>query len=298
MLVILNPYAARGVSGKLWPRYEAELSRQGVAFELAVSKYPGHARLLAAEAAREGKGPIIAAGGDGTISEVINGIASYRDPEQGPMGLVGIIPLGSSNDLAKSLGIPLDPMGAAGTIARGRSTLIDLGKVNNQYFILNAAAGIEAEISLIQTGMQWISGPLRYQVAALRGLLRARQWEAHITWDKGSYQGPVVLVTVGNAPRTGGFYMTPHADLKDGLLTFVYALPKNRLELLATMRRALKRPGEGNYVELPGIFEVHSRWLELEIFPATPAHADGEIFSNALNRLHYSILPDRVEILV
>lgn len=295
--MILNPYAARGGAGKFWPRYEAELSRQGVAFELAVSEYPGHARQLAAEAARQGK-TVIAGGGDGTISEVINGIASYRDPEQGPMGPVGVIPLGSSNDLAKSLGIPLDPVGAIGTIARGRSTLIDMGKVNDQYFVLNAAAGIEAEISLIQTGMRWIAGPLRYQVAALRGILSARQWEGNLTWDSGSYRGPLVLVTVGNAPRTGGFYMTPHADLKDGLLTFVYALPKNRLSLLTTMRRALKRPGEGNYVELPGIFEVHSRWLEVEMSPSTPAHADGEIFSTAIHRLHYSILPGRVEMLV
>ncbi|HEX3001884.1 MAG TPA: acylglycerol kinase family protein [Methanoregula sp.] len=79
-MVIPNPCAARGAAQRLWPKYRAELMRQGIAFELAVSERPGHAIRLAADAAHRGQSPIIAAGGDGTISEVINGLASSEPP--------------------------------------------------------------------------------------------------------------------------------------------------------------------------------------------------------------------------
>jgi diacylglycerol kinase (ATP) len=296
--VIVNPYAARGAARKKWATYQEALLLKGIRFECLMTEYAGHATVLAREAARQKKSPIIAAGGDGTISEVINGIVSGHDPGCSSYGPLGILPLGSSNDLARTLGIPIDPAGAAETIARGKSTFIDLAKVNDRFFILNAAVGLEARISTIQTRIPWISGPVRYKLASLLGLVFVQEWEAHLTWDSGTYSGPLMLLSVGNAPSTGGFYIAPHADIRDGLLTFVYAPPKTRRELLRILPKALNKPGEGNYVEEPGIFEVNTPWLDVEITPSSPAHADGEIISTGISHLSYSLQRQCVEILV
>jgi diacylglycerol kinase (ATP) len=296
--VILNPCAARGGAKRLWPKYREELIRQGVVFELVVSERRGHAILLAAEAARRGQSPIIAAGGDGTISEVINGLVSFQLPGNDHFGPVGIIPLGSSNDLAKTLHIPLDPAGSAAVIARGRGTLIDLGRVNDRFFVLNAAIALEAQAGRIQSGISWIAGPVRYKLASLLCILGARHWSARLTWDAGEYTGPLMLLTVGNAPRTGGFYVAPHADLRDGLLTCVYMPEKSRTDLLRILPKMLNGPGNGDYTEEPGVVEIHTPWLEVELEPASPAHADGEILPHVLTRLSFSVRKRCVEILV
>lgn len=269
---------------------------QGLVFDLAITKGPGQATRFAAEVVRQGRSPVIAAGGDGTISEIVNGMVSHRESGVRP-GPIGIVPLGSSNDLCKTLGIPLDPEGCARAIVQSRSASIDLCRINNRYFVLNGAVGIEAEISLIQSGIRWISGPVWYQLAALKGLLSAQQWNVRIRWESESYCGPLILVTVGNAPRTGGFYLSPHADIRDGLPTCVYVLSRNRVDFIRTMRRALRKPGERNYVELPGVFEIHAPWLHVEMTPATSSHADGEIMTEAGHRFHYTIVPGGIDIL-
>ncbi len=90
---------------------------------------------------------------------------------------------------------------------------------------------------------------MRYLVATLRGVSQNPQWSMQLEWEGGSYAGPVTLVTVGNHVRTGGlFYMTPHADAFDGLLTFVYGFMPTRWQILSLLPRTMK-PGAGSYVE-------------------------------------------------
>ncbi|HEX3001883.1 MAG TPA: diacylglycerol kinase family protein [Methanoregula sp.] len=219
-------------------------------------------------------------------------------PVSGSFGPVGIIPLGSSNDLAKTLGIPLDPAGSVAAIARGKGTLIDLARVNDRFFVLNAAIALEAQAGRIQSGISWISGPVRYKLASLLCILDARHWSARLTWDAGTYTGPLMHLTVGNAPRTGGFYVAPHADVRDGLLTCVYMPEKSRADLLRILPKMLNGPGDGDYTEEPGVFEIHTPWLEVELETASPAHADGEILPHELTRLSFSLRKQCLEILV
>ena len=111
--IILNPYSNRWNAQKRWPEAEAALNSAGVEFELAVSEYPHHTIELAEQAARQGFSPIIAAGGDGTIGEVVNGLAKAAKDDQALLGPFGILPLGSANDLVDNLGLPKDLFGAA-----------------------------------------------------------------------------------------------------------------------------------------------------------------------------------------
>lgn len=294
--VILNPYSNRWKAKQLWPQVEALLSQNGLECEVAISEQRGQITELTTQAARQGFSPILIAGGDGTIGEAVNGLAQAAGKSSGPWGPIGILPLGTANDLAHNLRLPLDLAEAVKVIAAGRTRLMDVCRVNERYFVNNAAIGLEPSITVIQQEMVWAKGTLRYLLAALRGIMRNPQWQAELEWDGGSYKGPISLVTVGNGAVTGGmFFMTPHADLLDGKLTFVHAFRRTRLAMLMTLPRTMK-PGDGSYVELEGVHEIHTAWLKVHLDKPSPAHADGEIFSTAIQDLEYSVLPAHLQV--
>ena len=140
--VILNPYSNRWNAKARWPEAEAALKTAGVDFEMVISEGPGGIAELAEQAARQGFSPIIAAGGDGTIGEAVNGLAHAAQSEKDLLGPLGILPLGSANDLVDNLGLPTDLTEAARVIAAGKTRLMDLGYVNGFYFANNSAIGL------------------------------------------------------------------------------------------------------------------------------------------------------------
>jgi len=143
-----------------------------------------------------------------------------------------------------------------------------------------------------------LHGVPRYLLAALQAIGRGTSWHADMTWDSGSYHGAVSLISVGNGARTGGlFYMTPHADLFDGKLTFSFGYVKSRLKLLRVLPRTMVA-GQGNLVESDDLFEFHSRSLHVKHSSPSPTHADGELFSEALYEADYQIHPHRLPILI
>ena len=295
--VILNPYAARWGAQERWPEAAEALKAAGVAFEVVVSERRGHCTELAAQATREGFSPIISAGGDGTIGEVINGIFQAV-AEGAALPPFGLMPLGTANDLASNLGLPLDLEGAAKVIAEGHTRRMDVGEVNGRFFVNNAALGLEPTVTLIQQNMTWAKGIFRYLLAALTGIARNQHWEGVLEWDDGRYEGPLTLITVGNCARTGGlFYMTPHADPFDGKLTATYGFRASRWGILTLLPNAMK-PGEGSYVESEDMHEIHFTWLKVRLETPSPTHADGEIFSEAITEVEYRVHPKALTILM
>ncbi len=296
--VILNPYANRWNAEKRWPDAATALKEAGVDFELAVSEYPQHSVDLAEEAVRKGFSPIIAAGGDGTIGDVVHGLARNAESNESLLGPVGIMPLGTANDLAFNLGISTDLRTAAQIIAAGNNRPMDIGKANDRYFANNSAIGLEPYVTTKQIKITWISGILRYLIAAVWAIMDRPTWDADIQWDGGEYKGPVSLVTIGNGSRSGGlFYMIPHADPFDGKLTFVYGYRATRREMLATLPRAMK-PDVGSYVEMEGIHECQATWIKIHLEKPSPAHTDGELFPTTVKELEYRIYPGRLKILM
>ena len=295
--VILNPYAARWNARKRWHEAAAALKAAGLDFEMVESERRGHCTELAAQAVREGFSPVIAAGGDGTIGEVINGIlrAAEEGAAQPPFG---VLPLGTANDLVCNLELPLDLDEMAKILVEGHTRPMDLGSVNGRYFANNAALGLEPTVTLIQQNMTWAKGILRYLLAALTGIARNQHWEGVLEWDDGHYEGPLTLVTVGNCARTGGlFYMTPHASPFDGKLTATYGFRPTRWGVLTLLPNTMK-PGEGSYVESGDMHEIHFTWLKVRLESPSPAHADGEIFSEAMTEVEYRVHPAKLSILM
>jgi diacylglycerol kinase (ATP) len=296
--VILNPYSNRWNSEKRWPEAEKALNAAGVDFELEVSEHPRQLIDLARQAAEDGFSPIIAAGGDGTIGEVVNGLVKAAKTENDVLGPLGIMPLGSANDLVDNLHIPKDLGEAAKVIAAGNIKKMDIGCVNGFYFANNSGIGLEPYITLKQEKISSIKGIARYLVAAVQGIWDNPQWTASIEWDDGKYEGPILLVSVGNAPRTGGvFFMAPHADPFDGKLTFVHGYRKTRSQIFKLLPKTMK-PAEGSFVEMEGIHEMNATWIKIKVDRPTPAHTDGEIFSTEITEFEYKIHPQRLKIIL
>jgi diacylglycerol kinase (ATP) len=288
--VILNPYAGRWKALERRSDVELALRDAGLDFDLVLTERPGHGTELAKEAVETGFSPVIAAGGDGTINEVVNGLMLALSTNGAQTTVpFGVMPLGSANDLVVNLGLPQDFGEMARVIAAGKTKRMDLGLVNGFYFANNSAIGLEPTITLIQQRIKWLKGIFRYLLATLIGINQNPRWDSRIEWDGGSYEGLISLVTVGISPLTGGlFYMTPHADPFDGKLTFVYGYLPTRLKILSTLPRTM-RPGAGNYVENPAIHEVNTEWLKVITVQPTPLHTDGEIRTVDAYNLDYKV---------
>jgi len=289
--VILNPYSARWGAQRRKHEVEAALNKAGINYELVESDAPNHATELAEKASQEGDTPVIIAGGDGTIGEVINGL--YRANPDGVLGPVGILPLGTANDLVNNLGLPLDLEQSAEAIAAGKTRRIDLGAVNDWVFANNSAVGLEPVVTIYNIRMTALRGVVRYLVAALRAIFSKPSWTMNIKWDEGEYDGPVSLVSVGNCPVTGGlFRMAPAADPADGRLTFVHGYAPTRLRMLGLLPRTIS----GNFVNDPAVNQYHTAQLTILSSPATPLQADGELRSEGLSEVTYRILPARLDV--
>ena len=295
--VILNPYSNRWKSQERWPEAEAALKAAGVEFELAISQRKHHVVELAEEATRGGFSPIIAAGGDGTIGETVNGMARVAISDKSLLGPFGIMPLGSANDFVFNANMSPDLYAAAQVIAAGKIRAIDLGVLNDRLFINNSAAGLEPYVTVKHERIQWIKGMVRYLVAAVWAIMDKPEWDGEVKWDDGKYNGPLSLVSVGNGRRTGGFFMTPHADLTDGKLTLAFGYRRTRLGMFRVLPRTFKE-GEGNYLEAGDFFEVHSTKVSIHLDHPSPAHTDGELFPDYLQDFEYSIQPGRLQLLV
>jgi len=178
--VILNPYSNRWNAQKRWAEAEIALRAAGVDFELAVSEGPGHIGELTRQALLDGFSPLIAAGGDGTIGEMVNAIG-HASSADAVLPTLGIIPLGTANDMAYALKIPSDLGEAARVISAGKIRSMDMGKANDIYFANNSALGIEPYVSVIQNKITWIKGIGRYLVAAVMAITAGPSWM--LTWN-------------------------------------------------------------------------------------------------------------------
>jgi YegS/Rv2252/BmrU family lipid kinase len=217
--VIFNP-TAKGEKARRFRRHLDEIGTQAT---LKLTTAPGDGSRLAAEAVAEGFSTVVAAGGDGTVNEVLNGLAEA--PNGFERARLGVLPLGTVNVFARELAIPLRLKAGWDCICRGRESQIDLPRVEfsangaprNRYFAQLAGAGLDARaIELVEWNLKKKFGPLAYVMAGLRALGDA---PSKITANADGQTATGGLVLIGNGRLYGGpFRIFPRADLRDGLL--------------------------------------------------------------------------------
>jgi len=271
--VIFNP-AARGNKAR---HFRRQLNAIGSQCALKATTAPGDACRFAAEAVDEGFDLIVAAGGDGTVNEVLNGLGAA--PDGFARARFGVLPLGTINVFARELEIPLRIERAWDVLQRGREVLIDLphaefsanGTRQRQYFVQLAGAGMDARaIELVDWSHKKKIGPLAYLIAGLKAL---REQKPGITVRADGREATGELVLIGNGRFYGGpFGIFPLADLRDGLLD-VCVFP--RINWLTMFRCA---PGLLARRRLPEriVQRVRAAAFELDGEPAAAFELDGE----------------------
>jgi diacylglycerol kinase (ATP) len=272
--IIFNPTAKGDKARHFFQR----LDDIGSECALKKTSAPGHARQLAAEAVREGFDTVVAAGGDGTVNEVLNGIGDV--PDGFKKARLGLLPLGTVNVFARELGISSKLEIALQILRAGRETTIDLpsvefsvnGKRTQRYFAQLAGAGLDARaIELVDWEHKKRIGPLSYVVAGLKALAQP-QFQINVSGAWQNVSGELVLI--GNGRLYGGdFEIFPNADLRDGLLDVAVFTRVNWLMLARCGPSLLLRK------KLPAGGVVHLRAESFTLTCATeaPMEVEGDL---------------------
>jgi diacylglycerol kinase (ATP) len=291
--------AHQGKAEKNWPRAEEALRKEGVEFILRRTERPGHGIELGYQAAKEGFSPIIAAGGDGTVNEVVNGL--MRAKAEGIEVPLGVIPLGTANDLTEGLGHHVDIETSASIIKAGVESVIDICcarcKGESRYFVINSSIGIVSIAAIGQAKAVIFKGMAGYQIAALSTLIEHPSWDMKLEWEGGGCAENLCVVTLGKTPNDAGFYLTPSASLFDGKITFVYVKQASRARLIKIFQMAKKAPGPDNWVNAEEAKEVQSPWLKVTAAEEISFHVDGELFTRTMKEVEYSVLPKTLRVI-
>lgn len=217
--IIFNP-TAKGDKAR---KFRHELAHHAGEATFKLTAAAGDARRLAAEAVREGFETVVAAGGDGTLNEVLNGLGDT--PDGFKRARLGVIPLGTVNVFARELRIPLQPAAAWRILSAGQETQVDVAwaehqqnsKPERRYFAQLAGAGLDARaIELVEWSLKKRFGGMAYVIAGLRAL---REPPSQVVVSGGGQREEGQLVLVGNGQLYGGdFQLFPEADLRNGKL--------------------------------------------------------------------------------
>ncbi len=289
MHLVVNPAAAGGRVGKHWPRLRERLRAAGFDVPFTMTQAPGHASELAAEAAARGVEVVVAAGGDGTICEVVQGL------HDAGRGALAILPLGTGNDSARTLGVPLRLEDAASTALAGARRRFDLIGVGDRVVFNAIGVGLLGAINVNAAGIKVVRGIAAYLAAAAGSLFRYRGPHVRLESNGFDWQGRMVILAVHGGPSTGGgFRLAPSARPDDGegdaCLVEEIGLCR-RLHRLGTALR-------GTLGEQRGSHPFRFTSLRLETAESLPAHLDGNPYHVEPPGVTFEVLPAAQEFVV
>ena len=237
---------------------------------------------------------LILGGGDGSVSSVVDFLAHHDVT-------LGLLPLGTANDFARTLGIPSDIERACDAIANGKVVDVDLGLAGENYYVNVASVGLGVEATrALSPWLKRSAGPLAYPVAAIRAFLNHEPFSARLTFPDGDHE-PVeyerlLQVAVGNGRfYGGGMVVAPDSGIDDRRLD-VYAIELGRHRDLFGVARYLK---SGDFIRSESVDPYRTSRVLLETEPELPLNIDGEVvartpqeFSVAQNALHVLVPQD------
>lgn len=294
--LILNPRSGRGKCEKLIPLIRTHFIDRKVPFDLHVTTFPDEAREVAGEARK--KYPIIiAAGGDGTVNEVVNGLS-------GSDSALGILPLGSGNDFANALTYPKQLRKCLQLITNQRIKSIDLGLIEvvtsslekkKKHFINAVGIGLDAEVANEARKIYLVRGLAKYAIAAMKVLFRYHAESSTVMSANFESQGRHLLISIGNGKSSGGgFYLTPHALLDDGLLDVCIAKNLSTSEILKIFPFVLL----GKHTHFSKIAMKRTNKLVVRSESNLPVHVDGEMMGLDIREIIVNVVPLEIKVLV
>ncbi|HLR59517.1 MAG TPA: diacylglycerol kinase [Pseudogracilibacillus sp.] len=267
--IIYNPTAGREIFKKELPKVLERCEKAGFETSTHATVGAGDAALAAQLAAENNFDIIIVAGGDGTINEVVHGLANleYRPK-------VGVIPAGTTNDFARALSIPLKIQDALSIILDKHSIYLDIGRVNDQHFINIAGGGDLTELTYeVPSRMKAIIGQLAYYMKGIEMLPSLKPVNTRIEYDGKVFEGEIMLFLVANTNSVAGFEkLAPNALINDGYFDLLILKKTNLAEFLRIATAALR----GTHLEDEQIIYTQAKKIEVTPDNHMQLNLDGE----------------------
>lgn len=296
--VILNPYADHERGRRCITKIK-EAARPYGGVDLVLTERPGHGRALAQQAVAEGYDLVVAAGGDGTVSEVVNGLVQ----DGKAAARLGIIPIGSGNDLAWSLGISTEIETAVKILFSGQPKSLDLAHVEDNHgrqrlFDNNMGIGFDAIIVMQTESITRIHGFLMYLLATLRTI--AFYYDTprlEMQFDEKSRNQDALFIAFGLGPRHGGgFLLTPDAQQNDNLIDSCLVNPVPRLTMMIMLLKVMK----GSHTTHKAVSMNQNKRIIVKSDHPMPIHVDGEMFAypkDNVRQVTVTSLPAAIEVI-
>jgi len=265
-LIILNPAARSDRAQRQQARVES-LARNCV---VCATTHIGEAESMARRGVEEGFEKIVAAGGDGTINEVVNGLAGSR-------ATLGLLPIGTMNVFATELGLPVNNLESCWDIVQGQHTrTVDLPKANQKFFVQLAGVGLDAQVvKETSTQLKRNFGPLSYLISAAQ--IAARQPPRLFIQSEDALIDEGSFVLVGNGRLYGGpFPFFKHAALDDGLFDVIVFKRLGYLEIIKYLQDVVF----SSEIRVPEVEYFQTRQLRVESDRTVPVELDGELVGN------------------
>jgi diacylglycerol kinase (ATP) len=266
--LLTNPTAGKGKGGRVRDRALARLRGAGLVVRNLQGRDADEALDLARQCVADGVDALVVCGGDGMVHLGVQAVATTTT-------VLGIIPAGTGNDVARYFDLPrTDPEAAADRVIAGRTRTIDVARSGSQFFATVLAAGFDAIVNERANRMTWPKGQMRYNLATLAELRTFEPLPYTLQIDDQRLTLEAMLVAIGNGPSFGGgLRITEGAVLDDGLLDIVIIKPMSKLELIRTYPKLFK----GTHVTHPQ-YEHHLARSVTVAAPGIVSYADGERF--------------------
>lgn len=284
--VILNPSSGRERGPEYVEILTKCLRRRYESVDMSVTTGDGDAERAAATAVADGCDALFVAGGDGTLNEAMNGLAAGGLLQQIP---VGIVPLGTGNDFATALGIPLDVEEALDVLLGGREMRVDLGHVNGRVFVNTSGGGFIAEASVAVTPqLKTVAGRLAYLIGGAQALMEFDPVGAIATIQPGGrrIEHRLYAFAVCNSRLIGGGKLiAPEARIDDGLLDVCLIEAMSAIDFVALARKV----AEGDHLDDERVHYIQAESMVIELEREVKVNTDGEVFEG--RRCEYRVLP-------
>jgi len=304
-MVIANPVAGNGVAAKRIPEMRRLLDEHGISYDLEITTRPMHAAELARDAEDAGYSVIVAAGGDGTCNEVVNGLFGRTERSAASheaKAAFAVLCIGRGNDFAFANRIPHDLVEGIKLLAQPTTRRIDVGRIRGngtdewRYFCNGVGIGFDAIVALKASKMKHLGGFLGYAVGALETIVEFPEApKVRIIFNGSRLELNSPQISIMNGRRMGGaFYMAPRAIPDDGLLDLCVAREVKRGTMIKLFGRFLKGTQEGS----PDITFWRSNSFEVEALDGSLfAHIDGEIIASHAAHVSVECRPSALEII-
>jgi diacylglycerol kinase (ATP) len=274
---LVNPASAGGSTGRRWPEIARRAAALGLPGDALVSEERGHLSALAGQAIEGGATLLVVVGGDGSVNEVVNGVAGSDDVE------LAVIPRGTGWDFARTYGIPRDLDRALGIALRGDVREIDLGVVDyrtwagaeaRSYFANVASAGISGAIAKrANETSKALGGKISYYWATLAVFVRWQTGEMRVSVDDEARSGKMIDALVANGRfLAGGMKMLPEAEPDDGLFDVLLIGDVTKRDLAFTLPKTYR----GKHLPHPRLEVLRGRVVTVDAEEPLPIELDGE----------------------